>query len=157
MTEMQRTVVPTPDDLLALAGVELGVSSEFSVSQEQVNDFADLTGDHQWIHVDVERAAKGPFGSTIAHGFFTLAMVPVMFAEILQVEQTSMGVNYGLDRVRFVTPVKPDEAIRARAQMLEATSIGEGSGVHATARVTLERVADVQVCCVADIVFRYYK
>ncbi|WP_110207648.1 MaoC family dehydratase [Nocardioides daejeonensis] len=156
MSAPSTTTVVRPGDLLELVGRELGASGEHRISQAQVDAFAEVTGDHQWIHVDVERAAQGPFGSTIVHGFFTLALVPLMLADILVVEETSMGVNYGLDKVRFVSPVRPDEPIRARAELLSATVLKDGGGVQASARVTVERVADATVCCVADIVFRYY-
>ncbi|WP_235735309.1 MaoC family dehydratase [Nocardioides alcanivorans] len=156
MSAPMTTIVSKPGDLLEIVGTALGESGEHRISQEQINAFADVTGDHQWIHVDVDRAAQGPFGSTIVHGFFTLALVPLMLADILVVEETSMGVNYGLDKVRFVSPVKPDEVIRARATLLSASALRGGDGVQASARVTVERTADDSVCCVADIVFRYY-
>lgn len=154
--EPRKTVVPGPMGLLELVGVDLGVSAPRVVSQAEVDAFADLTGDHQWIHVDVERAKDGPFGSTIVHGFFTLALVPLMFGETLEVTESSMGVNYGLDKVRFVAPLRPQEEVRARATLVSAELLGDGVGVHAAARVVVERVEDGQLCCVADIVFRYY-
>ncbi|CAM3265213.1 MaoC family dehydratase [Nocardioides dubius] len=151
-----KTVVPEPMGLLELVGADLGVSAPRTVSQSEVDAFADLTGDHQWIHVDTERAKSGPFGSTIVHGFFTLALVPLMFGETLEISETSMGVNYGLDKVRFIAPLRPDEEVRARATLTSAEALPEGAGVHAAARVAVERVEDGQLCCVADIVFRYY-
>ncbi|WP_232676202.1 MaoC family dehydratase [Nocardioides sp. R-C-SC26] len=150
------TRVDRPAGLLDLVGQELGRSGPIVVSQAEVDTFADLTDDHQWIHVDVERAASGPFGSTVVHGFFTLALVPRLLADILVVEEFSMGVNYGLDRVRFVKPLPPGEELRAVAVLTHATPIGDGAGVQAGARVALEFARDAQTCCVADIVFRYY-
>lgn len=150
------TTVATPSDLLALVGAELGTSEPLALTQAEVDTFADLTRDHQWIHVDPERAASGPFGSTVVHGFFTLALVPVLLADVLVVETFSMGVNYGLDRVRFVRPLPPGEEVRAVATLTSATPIDGGAGVQATARVRLEFPRDSQTCCVADIVFRYY-
>ena len=151
---MRSTTVPTPTDLLNLVGADLGVSGTHVVTQEQIDLFADVTGDHQWIHVDAERAAAGPFGTTIAHGFLTLSLVPVLLAGILVVEQTSMGVNYGLDRVRFVKPLPPGVPVRARATLAEAKPI-EG-GVQAKAAVTVEFAETGQTCCVAEVLFRYY-
>ncbi|MGB0099014.1 MAG: MaoC family dehydratase [Nocardioides sp.] len=153
---MKSTTVAEPARLLELVGRELGESTPMSVSQAEVDAFADLTRDHQWIHVDVERAAAGPFGSTIVHGFFTLALVPRVLADALAVESFSMGVNYGLDRVRFVRPLPPGEPVIGRVTLVEAASLKDGSGVQAKARVALEFARDAQTCCVADVVFRYY-
>ena len=150
------TTVRTPGDLLDLVGAELGTSEPLTITQAEVDTFADLTRDHQWIHVDVERAAAGPFGSTVVHGFFTLALVPVLLADVLVVEEFSMGVNYGLDRVRFVAPLPPGEQVHAVATLTGAASIDGAAGVQATARVVLELVDGGRTCCVADIVFRYY-
>jgi acyl dehydratase len=150
------TTVRTPNDLLDLVGSELGTSEPLALTQAEVDTFADLTRDHQWIHVDVERAKAGPFGTTVVHGFFTLALVPVLLADVLVVEEFSMGVNYGLDKVRFVKPLPPGEEVRAVASLTSAARIEGAEGVQATARVVLELVATGQTCCVADIVFRYY-
>jgi acyl dehydratase len=151
---MRRTTVPDPSGLLDLVGADLGVSGTQVVTQEQIDLFADVTGDHQWIHVDVSRAASGPFGTTIAHGFLTLSLVPGLLAEILVVESSSMGVNYGLDRVRFVKPLPPDVEIRGSATLVEAKPID--GGVQAKAAVTVEFAATGQTCCVAELLFRYY-
>ncbi|WP_433222103.1 MaoC family dehydratase [Dactylosporangium sp. CS-047395] len=154
MRTPRKTTVATPDGLLQLVGTDLGASGTRTVTQEQVNTFADVTGDHQWIHVDVERARSGPFGSTIVHGFFTLALVPLLLADILEVESYSMGVNYGLDRVRFVKPLPPGTEIQATATLAAATAID--GGVQAKAAVVIEFAADGQACCAAESVFRYY-
>ncbi|WP_205473614.1 MaoC family dehydratase [Nocardioides sp. SYSU D00038] len=153
---MTSTTVADPSSLLDLVGQELGSSAPMSISQAEVDTFADLTRDHQWIHVDVERAQAGPFGSTIVHGFFILAFVPHVLADILAVDSFSMGVNYGLDRVRFVRPLPPGEEVVGRAVLTDAKRLEGSSGVQATARVTLEFARDAQTCCVADVVFRYY-
>ncbi|MDP3891461.1 MaoC family dehydratase [Nocardioides sp.] len=155
-TELRTTTVSNPSALLDLVGVELGTSAPLAVTQEEVDTFADLTRDHQWIHVDVDRAAAGPFGATVVHGFFTLALLPRLLADLLVVEGFSMGVNYGLDRVRFVRPLSPGVEVRAVASLVAAAPIDDGKGVQATARVTLEFADDAQTCCVADMVFRYY-
>ncbi|GAA1042680.1 3-hydroxyacyl-thioester dehydratase HtdZ [Virgisporangium ochraceum] len=151
---MRSTTVPTPTGLLDLVGTDLGTSGTHVVTQEQINLFADVTGDHQWIHVDAARAADGPFGTTIAHGFLTLALVPGLLAEILVVERSSMGVNYGLDRVRFVRPLPPGVPVRGSATLMEAKPI-EG-GVQAKAAVTVEFAETGTTCCVAEVLFRYY-
>ncbi|WP_329011076.1 MaoC family dehydratase [Micromonospora rifamycinica] len=160
MRALRRTVIDTPDDLLALVGAELGVSAPQVVTQQQVDQFADVTGDHQWIHVDVERARSGPFGSTVVHGFLTLALVPRLLADILAVRTFSMGVNYGLDRVRFVRPLPPGVEIQGTATLVAAKPVApaeEGAaGVQAKASVVVEFAETSQPCCVAEIVFRYY-
>lgn len=153
---MTSTTVADPSSLLDLVGQELGSSAPMSISQEEVDRFADLTHDHQWIHVDVERAQAGPFGSTIVHGFFILSFVPRILADLLSVETFSMGVNYGLDRVRFVRPLPPGEEVVGRAVLTAAKRLDGAAGVQATARVALEFARDAQTCCVADVVFRYY-
>ncbi|MEU1887936.1 MaoC family dehydratase [Micromonospora sp. WMMD714] len=160
MRALRRTTIDTPDDLLELVGAELGVSAPRVVTQQQIDQFADVTGDHQWIHVDVERARSGPFGSTVVHGFLTLALVPRLLADILAVRTFSMGVNYGLDRVRFVRPLPPGVEIQGTATLVAAKPIapvGEGAaGVQAKASVVVEFAETSQPCCVAEIVFRYY-
>jgi acyl dehydratase len=154
MRDTRRTTVATPHDLLVLVGADLGASGPRTLTQEQIDLFAEVTGDHQWIHVDVARAAAGPFGSTIAHGFLTLALVPLLLADILVVERSAMGVNYGLDRVRFVKPLPPGVEIQGSATLVEARPID--AGVQAKAAVTVEFTGTGTVCCVAEILFRYY-
>lgn len=101
--------------------VDLGVSDWVDVTQEQVDAFADATGDHQWIHVDRERAERGPFGGTIAHGYLTLSMLPVLMQQLLTVTDSAMGINYGLDRLRLTSPVPVGSKIRARGKLLDAS------------------------------------
>ncbi|WFE28190.1 MaoC family dehydratase [Solwaraspora sp. WMMD791] len=160
MRTASRTTVGVPSDLLDLVGEELGVSEAQVVTQRQIDQFAEVTGDHQWIHVDVERARSGPFGTTIVHGFLTLALVPRLLADILEVRSFSMGVNYGLDRVRFVAPLPPDVPVQGVATLVSARAIdavpGAGAGVQAKASVAVEFVDGSTPCCVAEILFRYY-
>lgn len=159
MRTPQRTVVREPYELLDLVGRQLGVSEPRTVTQEEVNQFADITHDHQWIHVDVERAKAGPFGGTIVHGFLTLALVPRLLADILTVENFSMGINYGLDRVRFVKPLRPGTEIQGVAALVSAKRIDAGGGpggVQAKANVVVEFADDAATCCVAEILFRYH-
>lgn len=160
MRTASRTIVRDPGELLDLVGRELGASEPQVVTQRQINQFAEVTGDHQWIHVDVERAASGPFGSTIVHGFLTLALVPCLLADILEVQTFSMGVNYGLDRVRFVRPLPPGVPVQGVATLVSARRIdatpGTGDGVQAKASVAVEFAETSTPCCVAEILFRYY-
>src|SRR5690606_20145104 len=103
------------DEFKAAVGTELGTSDWITVTQEQINTFADATGDHQWIHVDPEAAAKGPFGTTIAHGYLTLSLLPVFGEQIYEVQKLAFGVNYGANKVRFPNPVPVDSRLRATA------------------------------------------
>jgi len=125
-------------DLAALVGQEVAVSDWIVVTQERINQFADATGDHQWIHVDVERAKSGPFGAPIAHGFLTLSMIPAFFDTAMEIKRVRMGVNYGLNKVRFVAPVPVDSRLRARIRLLKAEPI-DNQGLQMTWEVTVER------------------
>ncbi|MBO2447813.1 MaoC family dehydratase [Actinomadura barringtoniae] len=160
MRTPQRTALNGPYELLDLVGSELGASQTRVVTQDEIDRFADVTGDHQWIHVDVERAVAGPFGGTIAHGFLTLALVPRLLADILTIENVSMGVNYGLDRVRFVRPLPPGTEIQGVATLVSAERVpargGGQEGVQAKASVVVEFANDASTCCVAEILFRYH-
>ena len=135
-------------------GLELGPSEWREVTQDKVNQFADATGDHQWIHVDPERAAQGPFKGTIAHGFLTLSLVPVLVASVYRVDGVRMGVNYGLNKVRFPAPVRVGSRVRAGVELAEVTQV-EG-GVQIVARVTVEAEGSPKPCCVAETVVRLY-
>jgi acyl dehydratase len=134
-------VFENPDELVKAVGTQLGASEWLTIDQDRINLFADATGDHQWIHVDPEQAAQGPFGRTIAHGYLTLSLLPVLAQDIYRVEGVRMGVNYGLNKVRFVTPVPVGSKIRA---VLTLDSVTEASGgglqVAATAVVEIEGV-----------------
>jgi acyl dehydratase len=141
-------------DLQARVGEEVGVSEWITVDQKRINLFADATGDHQWIHIDAERAAKGPFGTTIAHGFLTLSLLPEMSASAFQVLDTRMGVNYGLDRVRFPAPVPSGSRLRGRFKLLKFEPL-EG-GAQLTVEVTMEREGSAKPVCVAESLARRY-
>ena len=136
------------------AGEHLGYSEWRHVTQEQVDLFADATDDHQWIHVDVERAKAGPFGGPIAHGYLTLSLAPALLSEIMQVSGVAMGVNYGINRLRFPAPVPVGSKLRAGATLAEVEEVAGGAQV--TLGVTFEIEGGTKPVCVAEIVFRYY-
>jgi acyl dehydratase len=142
-------------ELTACIGQEVTVSDWVTITQEQVNRFADATGDHQWIHVDVERAKAGPFGGPIAHGFLTLSLLPVFFESAFEIRNTRMGVNYGLNRVRFTAPVPVGSRLRARLT-LKATEPIEHGGVQMTWAVVVEREGADKPVCVAESLVRQY-
>ena len=118
------TTTLTIDELEQSGERELGTSSWHDITQEQVNMFADATGDHQWIHVDPERAAEGPFGSTVAHGYLTLSMLPMLLAEVVSVTDAMMGLNYGMEKIRFTNPVPVGSRVRAHAKLLKTQRRG---------------------------------
>lgn len=149
------TSVKSLDDFHGLVGQHLGYSPWHTVTQEQVDRFADATGDHQWIHVDPERAAAGPFGGPIAHGYLTLSLAPVLLAQVLHVEGVSMGVNYGCNRVRFVSPVPVGRELRCGATVASTDDV-EG-GLQVTLDLTMEVRDAPKPACVAQVVFRYYR
>jgi acyl dehydratase len=144
----------SPEALQQAEGRHLGHSTWREITQEQVDRFADATGDHQWIHVDVERAKEGPFGGTIAHGFLTLSMLPEMLFELLAVDGARMVVNYGLNRVRFVTPVRVGSRLRAGAELTRVEEVK--GGIQATMTVTFETEGAERPACVAESLMRYY-
>ena len=135
-------------------GDHLGYSEWHEVTQEQVNLFADATGDHQWIHVDPERAKAGPFGTTIAHGFMTLALLPEMSASAIHVDDVRMGVNYGLNKVRFTAPVPSGSRVRGHFKLLKFERL-EG-GAQLTYEVRMEREGSDKPVCIAESVARRY-
>lgn len=139
----------------ALVGQEVAVSDWLTITQEQVNQFAQATGDHQWIHVDVERAKAGPFGGPIAHGFLTLSLIPRFFESTIEVVESRMGVNYGLNRVRFMAPVPVDSRLRARLKLLACEPI-DHQGMQMTWEVTVEREGAAKPVCVAESIARRY-
>jgi acyl dehydratase len=130
-------------------------SDWITITQEQVNRFAEATGDHQWIHVDVERAEQGPFGGPIAHGFLTLSMLPVFFESSFDVRRSRMGVNYGLNKVRFTAPVPVGSRLRGRMTLLASEPI-ENDGLQTTWRVMVEREGVDKPVCVAESLVRHY-
>ena len=148
-------VFETLQDLAACVGQEVAVSDWIAVTQEQVNQFAQATGDPQWIHVDVERAKSGPFGGTIAHGFLTLSMLPKFFESSFEIRQTRMGINYGLNRVRFTSVVPVGSRLRAR-MTLKAVEWIEQGGLQMTWSVTVEREGHDKPVCVAESLSRRY-
>jgi acyl dehydratase len=145
----------TLQDLAAQVGQEIGTSDWVTVTQEKINQFAEATGDHQWIHVDVERAKQGPFGGPIAHGFLTLSLLPEIWAKALQVKQTGMGVNYGLNRVRFMSPVPAGSRVRGRIKLLAAEPLDKG-GFQYTYETTIELENATKPACVAESLVRRY-
>ncbi|HEX4817331.1 MAG TPA: MaoC family dehydratase [Nonomuraea sp.] len=142
-------------ELKALAGKDLGRSGWLEVTQKRVNTFADATGDHQWIHVDPERAANGPFGGTIAHGYLTLSLLIPLFAEVLDIRGVRMSVNYGLDKVRFPSPVRVGGRIRLAAEVAEVADV-PGDGVQMLLDFTVEIDGAAKPACVARAVYRHY-
>jgi len=142
-------------DLAACVGQEVAVSDWVTITQEQVNLFAQATGDQQWIHVDVERAKQGPFGAPIAHGFLTLSLLPVFFESSMDVTQSRMGVNYGLNKVRFTAPVPVGSRLRARMTLLASEPI-DNDGVQMTWAVRVEREGVEKPVCVAESLVRRY-
>jgi acyl dehydratase len=151
------TVINGLDELksLAAAGTDLGHSGWMQVTQERINTFADATGDHQWIHVDAERAAAGPFGTTIAHGYLTLSLVIPLLEEMFAVTGVAMGINYGLNRVRFPAPVPVGSRIRLGAALASADDVG-GGAVQVTLDLTMDIEGGAKPACVAQAVYRYY-
>ena len=148
---------PLVTDVARLAehvGAQLGPTEWRTITQEQVNAFADATGDHQWIHVDVERAKKGPFGGTIAHGYLTLSLVPAVQQELLQVEGAKLTINYGLDRLRFPAPVPVGSRVRASAVISEVTEVS--GGVQLKLTTTFEVEGSEKPACVAEVLLRFY-
>ena len=149
------TTVNGLDGLKSLVGKDLGRSEWLEITQERVNTFADATGDHQWIHVDVERAKQGPFGGPIAHGYLTLSLVIPLFSRLLRVEGITMGVNYGLEKVRFPSPVEVGSRIRLAASVVSVEDVA-GNGVQSTFDFTVEVDGSAKPACVARPVYRHY-
>ena len=141
-------------DLQALVGQHVADSDWITVDQQRINLFADATGDHQWIHIDPVRAAAGPFGTPIAHGFLTLSLLPEMAASAMEVRDTRMGVNYGLNKVRFPAPVPVGSRLRGRFKLLSYEPI-EG-GAQVTMEVSMEREGSAKPVCTAESVARRY-
>jgi len=151
---MTARVITGVDGLKAAIGDHLGYSEYFDVSQERVNQFAEATGDHQWIHVDVERAKSGPFGGPIAHGYLTLSLGPMLYPTVVRIEGFTMGVNYGANKVRFPSPVPVGSKIRLGVKLLEVEEIA--NGVQMTMEFTFECQGASKPSCVAEIIFRSY-
>jgi acyl dehydratase len=135
-------------EFVAAEGESLGFSNWHQITQEQVNAFAEATGDHQWIHIDLERAASGPFGGTIAHGYLTVSLLPILSMEIFRIDNLTMGINYGLDRVRFPSPVLTGSSIRAEATLtnVKQTHLGQLASIRMRVKIDGQEKA----ACVAD-------
>ncbi|GHH75087.1 MaoC family dehydratase [Streptomyces sulfonofaciens] len=147
-------IFTSPDELRAAVGEQLGHSDWLEIDQKRIDLFAEATGDHQWIHVDPEKAAAGPFGTTIAHGYLTLSLLPVLVPQIMAVQGVTMGINYGTNKVRFPAPVPVGSRVRGTAVLKEVADAG--GGVQVTALVTVEREGQDKPVCVAESVSRYH-
>ncbi len=148
------TVFDSPAGLLDAVGRHLGSSDWLEIDQQRINLFAEATGDHQWIHVDPEKAAEGPFGKTIAHGYLTLSLANLFLPQIMQVNNTSMGVNYGCDKVRFPAPVPVGSRIRGSGEILSAEEVK--GGVQVVVRITIEVEGSERPACVIDTINRFF-
>ncbi len=155
LANMTARVINGADELKSLVGEHLGYSPYVEVTQEQVNQFADATGDHQWIHVDVEKAKAGPFGGPIAHGYLTLSLGPALYPQVVQIGGFSMGVNYGANKIRFPSPVPVGSKVRLGVKLLEVDDIA--GGIQSTMEFTFECEGASKPSCVAEIIFRSYE
>ena len=152
---MAQTVFENLDEVRAAVGTHLGYSDWLEITQDRVNLFADATGDHQWIHVDPERAKGGPFGTAIAHGYLTLSLAPVYLGEVLTVEGTTMGVNYGCNKVRFPAPVPVGSNLRLGVEVAGVEDVT--GGVQVALDLTFETEGSTKPSCVAQVVYRYFR
>src|ERR1700749_3194042 len=147
-------VIGSIDEAVQLIGQELGVSDWTGIDQNRIDAFADVTGDHQWIHVDPDRAsAESPYGGTIAHGFLTLSLIPALSKANYRVENAKMGINYGLNKVRFLAPVPAGSRVRVRSELIDAAKVGD-STVDLTVRHTVELNGSVKPAAVAELIAR---
>ena len=151
---MSSVTIPL-DELSKHVGEHIGYSPWHQVTQEQVNQFADATGDHQWIHVDPERATSGPFGGTIAHGYLTMSLAPTLLSEVWRVDGMKMGLNYGINKLRFPSPVPVGSKLRVGAALADVEDVS-GGGVQATLALTFDIEGNDKPACVAEVVYRYY-
>jgi acyl dehydratase len=148
-------VIGSIDDALAMIGTELGVSRWVEIDQARIDDFADTTMDHQWIHVDVEKAkAESPYGATIAHGFLTLSLIPGVSKDNYIVQNAKLGINYGLNKVRFLAPVTSGSRVRVRSQLADATKVSDDT-VNLTVRHTVEIDGVEKPAAVAELIARF--
>jgi acyl dehydratase len=147
-------VIKSIDDALSLIGEELGVSEWLEIDQKRINDFADVTGDHQWIHVDVERAkAESPYRTPIAHGFLTLSLIPALSKDNFRVENAKLAINYGLNKVRFLAAVPVDSRVRVRSELADAAKVDDNT-VNLTVRHTIEIDGVDKPAAVAEMIVR---
>jgi acyl dehydratase len=149
------TTITQPKDLLTMVGQDLGTSPWLDVTQARIDTFADATDDHQWIHVDVERAKSGPFGGPIAHGYLTLSLLIPLWSEILVIEELDMAVNYGLNKVRFPAPVPAGSRVQVSATLADAQEVA--GGIQATVDAVMRAEGTDKPVCIAQMVHRYYK
>lgn len=141
--------------VLAAVGSDLGTTDWVLIDQQRINTFAEATGDHQWIHVDPERAKDGPFGACVAHGYLTLSLANLFLPQLVSYQRLKMGVNYGCDKVRFPTPVKVNARIRGRGEVVAAEPV-KGDGVQVTVRISVEIDGSDKPGCVVDTISRLY-
>ncbi len=151
----ERLCLDSTAAVLASVGQALGPTEWITVTQERINTFADATGDHQWIHVDPERAQAGPFGACVAHGYLTLSLANLFLPQLVRYERLKMGVNYGCDKVRFPAPVKVGARIRGRGDVVAAEPV-KGDGVQITVRISVEIEGTDKPGCVVDTISRLY-
>jgi len=151
---MSLTTFESPGALMGQEGLKVGPSDWMEITQERINTFADATGDHQWIHVDEERAKDGPFGKTVAHGFLTLSLAAKLMPEIIEIKGMKMGINYGSEKVRFINPVKSGARVRGHGEFLAIKEVP--GGYQSTLRVTIEIEGEDKPACVVDTISRYY-
>ena len=149
------TVFKSPAELEGSVGQHLGHSDWIEITQDRIDKFADATGDHQWIHVDPERAKKGPFGAPIAHGYLTSSLVSLFLPQIVDVQGVSMGVNYGANKLRFPAPVPVGSRVRGAAELIAAEPV-KGGAVQAIIRVTVEIEGSDRPACVIETISRFY-
>jgi acyl dehydratase len=148
------TVFENPAALLPAVGQHLGYSDWLEIDQQRINLFAEATGDHQWIHVDTEKAAAGPFGKTIAHGYLTLSLANLFLPEIMRVDNISMGVNYGCEKVRFPAPVPVGSRVRGGGEIISAEEVK--GGVQVVVRMTIDIEDSERPACVIDTISRFF-
>ena len=151
---MTKTTFENAGELMGKEGLQIGPSDWMEITQERINMFAEATGDHQWIHVDEEKAKMSPFGSTIAHGYLTLSLAAKLMPEIIEVKGLKMGINYGTEKTRFITPVKSGSKVRGRGEFVEIKEVP--GGYQSTMRVTIEIEGEEKPACVVDTISRYY-
>lgn len=147
-------IFKTPSELLDAVGENLGHSEWVEITQERINQFADATGDHQWIHVDVEKAKNGPFGSTIAHGYLTMSLASYFMPLIYEVQGLAMGVNYGVNKVRFPAPVPVNSKVRGVAQVISVEEMK--GGIQAIVQITIEIEGSEKPACIVETISRYF-
>lgn len=147
------TIAPSPRALLEMEGRDLGVTDWMTIDQARIDGFAEVTEDHQWIHVDPERAKTGPFGATIAHGYLTLSLANYFLPQLLEVQRFSVGINVGADRLRFLTPVVVGSRIRGRGEIVKVEAKGEA--IQSTVRITVEIEGIDKPACIVDTISRY--